>query len=317
LTLSVTERAFEVFRTPSADSIDPTFIILHRLYSLLRNHLPSTVQSAPHTSSLHHDHPSSDITPCVHSGARSKPEGLARRTGKSLPSDLSCSALVVSRDFDGLLHTMLAGLLHPATGHEVDDVSGSPFTGHRHTEAHLLAGPHGPSPSPHTLRRIPLSQSRTASPRPVPSCRYLNSAAAPKRNARAVGASIRPPDQAAEAPHQTQQLRGFRHQAPPSSLTLCCHQPPSQFKKRRFSSRHPHLPLPENCFLLHSNPRLDFRAFLPERVRNAVSPCENTGALSFHGLISPPRSLSSAGRSVARARAAQARWCDHQRRKQR
>jgi len=35
LTLSVSERAFEVFRTPSTGSIDPAFITLHRLYSLL------------------------------------------------------------------------------------------------------------------------------------------------------------------------------------------------------------------------------------------------------------------------------------------
>jgi len=184
MTLLVTERAFEVFRALSADSIDPTFITLHRFYSLLRNHLPSTARSAPHTLSLHHDHPSSDITPCVHSGARSKPEGSARRTGKSQPSDLSCSALVVSLDFDGLLHTMLAGLLHPATGHEVDDVSGSLLADDQHTEARLSTGqmglPHRHTPSEefHSLRAAP--RLRGQFPLAVTSTPPLHRSATPK-----------------------------------------------------------------------------------------------------------------------------------------
>jgi hypothetical protein len=143
--------------------------------------------------------PSSSITPCVHSHVRAIPEGLTRRFGKSQPCDSSRSALAVSHDFGSLLHTMFAGLLHPATGHEVDDVSGFIPTDTQLTEVNLVAGQNGPSPTPYTLRRIPLSQSRTASPRPVPSCRCLNLVAMPQHNINVDGVSIRPPSPTAEA----------------------------------------------------------------------------------------------------------------------
>jgi len=143
--------------------------------------------------------PSSSITPCVYSHARAPPEGLTRRFGESQPCDSSRSALAVSHDFGGLLHTMFAGLLHPATGHEVDDVSSFIPPDTQLTEVNLAADQNGLSPTPHTLRRIPLSQSRTASPRPVPSCRCLNLVAMPQHNISADDVSIRPSNSTAEA----------------------------------------------------------------------------------------------------------------------
>jgi len=42
-----------------------------------------------------------------------------------------------------------------------------------------------------------------------------------------------------------------------------------------------------NVFPPSLEPELNFRALLPERVRNAVFPCENIDALSFHGFSFP------------------------------
>jgi hypothetical protein len=51
-----------------------------------------------------------------------EPEGSF---GQDLPQSWSCSVFVVSHHLDGLLHLGAAGLLHPATGHEVRRVSSS------------------------------------------------------------------------------------------------------------------------------------------------------------------------------------------------
>jgi hypothetical protein len=68
-----------------------------------------------------------------------------------------------------LLHPGVAGLLHPAADHEVRRVS--VVSRQRHPKAALCALASFPRRS-HTLRRIPLVSSRTASPRPLPSCRF-------------------------------------------------------------------------------------------------------------------------------------------------
>jgi hypothetical protein len=60
-----------------------------------------------------------------------------------------------------------AGLLHPATGHGVRCVS-SALSSTPEGVPSLASSPH----RVHTLRRIPLVGSRSASPRPLPSCRY-------------------------------------------------------------------------------------------------------------------------------------------------
>jgi hypothetical protein len=89
--------------------------------------------------------------------------------GRAEPSARSCSAFAVSHRPDGFLHPGAAGLLRPAAGHEVRRVSvaaspGSPESG--------PANPRLSHDATHTLQRIPLVGSRTASPRPLPSCRY-------------------------------------------------------------------------------------------------------------------------------------------------
>jgi len=102
-------------------------------------------------------------TPDVHSRG---PGGSLRTRSATCPS---CSAFAVSHRLDGFLHPGAAGLLHPAAGHEVRRVSVA--RRQHHPEAALIELASSPRRS-HTLRRIPLVSSRTASPRPLPSCRY-------------------------------------------------------------------------------------------------------------------------------------------------
>lgn len=91
-----------------------------------------------------------------------------------IPSPTSCSVLVVSRHLDGFLRNKAAGLLHPATGLGVRRVS-------RATAHHrFVPRPEAPWNRHHlsrddvrTLRRVSLVDSRTASLRPLPSCRCL------------------------------------------------------------------------------------------------------------------------------------------------
>jgi hypothetical protein len=88
------------------------------------------------------------------------------------PSD-SCSVLVVSHHLDGFLRAAGAGLLHPAAGHEVHRVwrhrSRRPVLP-RETVSSLASA--FPRDAGHTLRRVLSASSRTASLRPLPSCRY-------------------------------------------------------------------------------------------------------------------------------------------------
>jgi hypothetical protein len=81
----------------------------------------------------------------------------------------SCSALVVSHHLDGLLRTGAAGLLHPAVDYGVRRVSRSSPREHPRVPRRGLRLPRAAN---RTLRRVPLISSRTASLRPLPSCRY-------------------------------------------------------------------------------------------------------------------------------------------------
>jgi len=154
------------FRASFAVSIDSAFVTLRRLSSLLRNHLPSiyAVRTAPIVDLSHS--PLFRHTPRVHSRLDS-PRKATVASASSQPSCPSCSVLVVSLDFDGFLHTVLAGLLRPATGYEVDGVSELPSTPLcRHRNA-CLAWPIGLFPN----RLLPLEE--FPSTRAVPRLRSL------------------------------------------------------------------------------------------------------------------------------------------------
>jgi hypothetical protein len=101
--------------------------------------------------------------------------------GPSLLRDRSRSALVVSHHLDGFLRNRAAGLLRPAADHGVRSVSlrGLPTADRSRWRATAA------SPLRTTLRRIPLVDSRTASPRPLPSWRYHLPSASPEGSTRA------------------------------------------------------------------------------------------------------------------------------------
>jgi len=100
--------------------------------------------------------------------ARPLPEAEAS-FGPTKPIVESWSALVVSHHLDGLLRAGAAGLLHPAAGHGVRRVSCFRLP---RTPEGGLEGRRIPRAAGHTLRRVPLINSRTASLRPLPSCHY-------------------------------------------------------------------------------------------------------------------------------------------------
>jgi len=85
-----------------------------------------------------------------------------------LPAE-SRSAYVVSHHHDGLLHAKVTGLLHPATGQGFAAFRASRAQRHQKATQELAATPRD---AVHTLRRLSLASSRTASLRPLPSCRY-------------------------------------------------------------------------------------------------------------------------------------------------
>jgi len=89
--------------------------------------------------------------------------------GLTVPTVRSRSASVVSHHHDGFLHAEVTGLLHPATGQGF-----AAFHASRNQccpkAAQVPAGT--PRDAVHTLRRLSLASSRTASLRPFPSCRY-------------------------------------------------------------------------------------------------------------------------------------------------
>jgi hypothetical protein len=96
--------------------------------------------------------------------------GTKAPIGLPVPTARSRSAYVVSHHHDGLLHSKVTGLLHPATGQGF--VTFPAFRPQRYPKVALEAV--GVSrDAVHTLRRVPLINSRTASLRPLPSCRYL------------------------------------------------------------------------------------------------------------------------------------------------
>lgn len=90
----------------------------------------------------------------------------------------ACSAPAVPPGSDGFLHAGPAGLLHPATGHEVRHISSSLLGPSPKKEPPHRAFPNGA----YTLRSFSLRDSRSASPRPFPSrCSSSSSAPLPRR----------------------------------------------------------------------------------------------------------------------------------------
>jgi hypothetical protein len=90
--------------------------------------------------------------------------------GPTVPTAGSCSAFVVSHHHDGLLRSKVTGLLHPATGQGFDAFPASRL---QRSPKAALQTVGIPRDAVHTLRRVPLASSRTASLRPLPSCRYI------------------------------------------------------------------------------------------------------------------------------------------------
>lgn len=109
--------------------------------------------------------PASDI-----SAARPLPGGVAATIRPAAATQPTRSALVVSHHFDGLLRAEASSLLHPEAGR-----GSLRFQVPRPTMAdrsrRLVGLGSLPRNAVHTLRRIPPVSSRTASPRPLPSCR--------------------------------------------------------------------------------------------------------------------------------------------------
>jgi len=88
--------------------------------------------------------------------------------GPTVPAVESRSAFVVSHHHDGFLHTRVTGLLHPATGQGFAAFHASQ---HQPGPRAVLDTVGSPRDAVHTLRRLSLISSRTASLRPLPSCR--------------------------------------------------------------------------------------------------------------------------------------------------
>jgi hypothetical protein len=121
--------------------------------------------------------------PADTSAARPLPEAEAP-VGPTVPPAESWSAFVVSHHHDGLLHATVMGLLHPTTGQGFAAFHAS--RRQRSPKATLVSAG-TPRDAVHTLRSCSLANSRTASLRPLPSCRYR----APSGN---------PPTEAGEPP---------------------------------------------------------------------------------------------------------------------
>jgi len=105
----------------------------------------------------------------------STPAHVATRFGFEEPSSNSRSVLVVLHHLDGFLRSEVAGLLHPAADPGVRRVSAvCRLVANRRTGG-LETCDAFPATLLRTLRRIPLADSRTASPQPLPSCRFQRS----------------------------------------------------------------------------------------------------------------------------------------------
>jgi hypothetical protein len=89
--------------------------------------------------------------------------------GSTVPPAESRSAFVVSHHHDGLLRTEVTGLLHPATGQGFAAFRASQY---QSSPKAILDTVGSPREAIHTLRRVSLVRSRSASLRPLPSCRY-------------------------------------------------------------------------------------------------------------------------------------------------
>jgi hypothetical protein len=145
---------------------------------------------------------------------------------------------VVSHHLDGFLRASAASLLHPAAGLEVRPVS-------RPLPPDAPERALGVSPDPrdavHTLRRVPLISSRTASLRPLPSYRYVSTswpeldateaAPLPRHQPKPVSATARP------LRRVDSRARTQRRPKPPSE------QPSSEEAFTRFT----HRPRPVKC----------------------------------------------------------------------
>jgi len=107
--------------------------------------------------------PSADIP-----AARPLP-GAEAPFGLTVPPARSRSAFVVSHHLDGLLRTTATGLLHPATGRGFAAFHASRSQSCPKT---ALVSASTPRDAVHTLRRLSLASSRSASLRSLPSCRY-------------------------------------------------------------------------------------------------------------------------------------------------
>jgi len=83
--------------------------------------------------------------------------------------------LVVSHHLDGLLRAEVLGLLRPKTDRgSLHFEIGTPLSRQPKPTFKWKCST-TPRNAVHTLRRIPLASSRTASPRPLPSCRSIRS----------------------------------------------------------------------------------------------------------------------------------------------
>jgi len=102
---------------------------------------------------------------------RPLPDGIAAPVRPIRSRRSTCSVPVVSRHYNGLLRSQASGFLHPETGWgslrflEYATIQ-SPAKADNPWMTILL-----PRTAVHTLRRIPLADSRSASLRPLPSCR--------------------------------------------------------------------------------------------------------------------------------------------------
>lgn len=99
---------------------------------------------------------------CVHSPRHCC---LVRPAAAKRPT---CSVPVVSHHLDGLLRTQVSGLLHPEARWSSLRFRAATHPHHRPKSTVWINGAHSRN-AVHTLRRIPLVGSRTASLRPLPS----------------------------------------------------------------------------------------------------------------------------------------------------
>ena len=120
----------------------------------------------------------------------------------------SCSALVVRNHFDGLLRTRAAGVLQPAAGRGSPRFTDPGLPTSTRFRANRSARGTAPRDALHTLRRthraaqlsprssgVSPPDSRTASPRPLPACRFHDSRALLRRSGRRWRSAVadRPP----------------------------------------------------------------------------------------------------------------------------